>query len=195
LQLLTLQKQDDVRANLTRISAITDRMADLTKTLRSFAHKSDASLESVLLSSVMDEMIILLSPQAKKQGVELIMQPPAVEVIALAGHLRLSQVVINLVTNAMDAVKDEVNRQVEVSWEKNGGQAVIIVKDSGRGIPIDLQDKIFTPFFTTKGVGAGLGLGLFIVYNMVKEFQGTIELKQEAGYGGVFYIHLPLFED
>ncbi|MFT5117297.1 MAG: two-component system C4-dicarboxylate transport sensor histidine kinase DctB [Kiritimatiellia bacterium] len=194
LQLLTLQKQDDVRANLTRISAITDRMADLTKTLRSFAHKSDASLEPVLLSSVMDEMIILLSPQAKKQGVELIMQPPATEVTALAGHLRLSQVVINLVTNAMDAVKDEKNRQVDVSWKKVGEQAVIIVKDSGRGVPVDLQDKIFTPFFTTKGVGAGLGLGLFIVYNMVKEFQGTIELKQEAGYGGVFYIHLPLFE-
>jgi two-component system, NtrC family, C4-dicarboxylate transport sensor histidine kinase DctB len=192
LQLLTLEKTEDVRANLARITKITERMADLTKTLRSFAHKSDEVVEPVLLSAVMDEMIILLSPQAKKQGVELIVLPPKKEVFVLAGHLRLSQVIINLVTNAMDAVKGETIQRVEVSWAIMGDYVHVAIKDSGQGVPEELKDKIFTPFFTTKGVGVGLGLGLFIVYNMVKEFQGTIEVKQEPDYGGVFYMTIPL---
>lgn len=191
-QLLALEKIDDVSDNLARITKLTQRMADLTKTLRSFAHKSDASLSPVDLSSIMDEMIILLSPQAKKQGAELVVIPPEKKVIVLAGHLRLSQVVINLITNAMDAIQNEHIQRVEVSWQAVGEYAEIWVKDSGKGIPEGLEEKIFTPFFTTKGVGVGLGLGLFIVYNMVKEFQGTIEVKQEGGYGGVFCIRLPL---
>ncbi len=194
MQLLALEKTDAASDNLTRITAITERMADLTRTLRSFAHKSDTVLEPVVLSSVMDEMIILLSPQAKKLGVELIVEPPQGDVVALAGHLRLSQVVINLVTNAMDAVKDRPEQWVRVSWFQSEGVAHIVVKDSGEGVPADLKDKIFTPFFTTKGVGVGLGLGLFIVYNMVKEFQGTIDVEQEVGCGGVFHMTLPLTE-
>jgi two-component system C4-dicarboxylate transport sensor histidine kinase DctB len=192
VQLLTLDKTDDVHANLNRITKLTERMADLTRTLRSFAHKSDAVLESVPLSAIVDEMIILLSPQAKKQGVDLIIRPPKKEVVVLAGHLRLSQVIINLVTNAMDAVTDNLIQRVEVSWYEERGQAVITVKDSGEGVPFELHDKIFTAFFTTKGVGVGLGLGLFIVYNIVKEYQGSIELKKEPGFGGAFYITLPL---
>lgn len=195
LQLLALEKTEAVHDNLSRITTLTERMADLTKTLRSFAHKSDTRLESVSLSAIVDEMIILLSPLAKKQGVELIIHAPAQELLVSAGHLRLSQVVINLVTNAMDAVKGRVDQRVEVSWYIENGQAIIAVKDSGEGVPEALKEKIFTPFFTTKGVGVGLGLGLFIVYNMVKEFQGSIEVQREADYGGVFYITLPLADD
>lgn len=192
LQLLALEKNEDVQANLYRISALTERMADLTKTLRSFAHKSDTKIEAVSLASIMDEMIILLSPQAKNQGVELVVQPPDKPVNVLADHLRLSQVIINLVTNAMDAVKNCHSQRVDVSWFENETHAVIAVKDSGEGISDEVKDKIFMPFFTTKGVGVGLGLGLFIAYNMVKEFRGTIEVSQENGIGCVFYITLPL---
>jgi two-component system C4-dicarboxylate transport sensor histidine kinase DctB len=191
-QLLALEKPDDVNDNLTRITSLTERMASLTKTLRSFAHKSDGSLAPVCISSVMDEMVILLSPQAKNQGAELIVMPPDTKVSVMAGHLRLSQVITNLVTNAMDAIQHEHLQRVEVSWSVTDDYAEIWVKDSGKGIPEALKDKIFTPFFTTKGVGVGLGLGLFIVYNMVKEFQGTIDVKQENDYGGVFCIRLPL---
>ena len=191
-QLLALEKPGAVSDNLTRITSLTERMANLTKTLRSFAHKSDGSLAPVDVSSVMDEMVILLSPQAKKQGAELIVIPPNKKVHVMAGHLRLSQVITNLISNAMDAIQHEHIQRVEVSWQNVGNHAEIIVKDSGQGIPDELKDKIFTPFFTTKGVGVGLGLGLFIVYNMVKEFQGIVEVKQESGYGAVFCIQLPL---
>lgn len=191
-QLLALEKPDAVSDNLTRITSLTERMANLTKTLRSFAHKSDGTLAPVEISSVMDEMVILLSPQAKKQGAELIVIPPNKKVHVMAGHLRLSQVITNLISNAMDAIQHEHIQRVEVSWQTVGSHAEIYVKDSGQGIPDELKDKIFTPFFTTKGVGVGLGLGLFIVYNMVKEFQGTVEVKQESGYGAVFCIQLPL---
>lgn len=192
VQLLHMAKEDDVQDNLRRITALTERMADLTKTLRSFAHKSDIRVEPVLLSSVVDEMVILLSPQAKKQNVELRVTPPAETVYVMAGHLRLSQVIINIVTNAMDAVKDSAIKCVNVSWEKQAEYAVVTVKDTGEGISEEVKDKMFMPFFTTKGAGVGLGLGLFIVYNMVKEFKGSIEVNQEEGYGSVFTISLPL---
>ncbi|MFT7387253.1 MAG: two-component system C4-dicarboxylate transport sensor histidine kinase DctB [Candidatus Endobugula sp.] len=191
-QLLQLEKPNDVIDNLARITSLTERMASLTKTLRSFAHKSDDTLAPVNLASVMDEMIILLSPQAKKQGVELLVLAPKLNVQVMAGHLRLSQVVINLVTNAMDAIQHEHVQRVEVSWNILGDTVEVWVKDSGKGISDSVKDKIFTPFFTTKGVGVGLGLGLFIVHTMVKEFQGTIDVKQEKNYGGVFCITLPL---
>ena len=192
LQLLSLQKVGDVEDNLLRISRITERMADLTKTLRSFAHKPKAGLEPVTLSTVMDEIIILLSPQAKKQGVELRIVPSEEPAKVIAGHIRLSQVIMNLITNAMDALETANQKCVEVSWKILDEQVEILVKDTGPGISEALQEKIFTPFFTTKTAGTGLGLGLFIVYNIIKEFNGTIELQSQTGYGAVFSIKLPL---
>jgi len=86
----------------------------------------------------------------------------------------------------MDAIQHEHIQRVEVSWQNVGDHAEIYVKDSGQVILDELKDKIFTPFFIIKDVG--VCLGLFIVYSMVKEFQGTVEVKQEASYGAVFCI-------
>ncbi|MGS2717816.1 ATP-binding protein [Eionea flava] len=191
-QLLSKEKTEAVADNLQRITRLTERMANLTTTLRSFAHKSDDQLVAVNLSSVMDEMVILLSPQAKKHGVNLHINSPVKDVVVTASHLRLSQVIINIVSNAIDAAQNEERKVVEVSWDARSTIAEIYIKDSGRGISADVREKIFTPFFTTKGVGVGLGLGLFMAYNIVKSFSGSIDVEHEKNYGGVFRITLPL---
>ncbi|MGH1439431.1 MAG: sensor histidine kinase [Cellvibrionaceae bacterium] len=181
--------------NLQRIKMLVDKMANLTRTLRNFAHKSSSHLEKISIDAIMDELIILLSPQAKKQQVELNLRGANEAIFVMGEQGRLSQVITNLVTNAMDAVSDLDKRQVDISWHKQLDKAIIVVKDSGPGIDDDVKEKMFNAFFTTKTIGNGLGLGLFIVMNIVNDLKGSLTLKEESGYGAVFEIVLPLAED
>jgi len=178
--------------NLQRIKMLVDKMANLTRTLRNFAHKSSSHLEEVSIDAIMDELIILLSPQAKKQQVALNLMGAKKPIFVMGDQGRLSQVVTNLVTNAMDAVSDLESRQVDICWYQERDKAIIVVKDTGPGIADDVKEKMFNAFFTTKTMGNGLGLGLFIVMNIVKDLKGSLSLKNEVGYGAVFEIILPL---
>lgn len=177
--------------NLERIKLLIAKMGDLTKTLRSFAYKSENKLTQVSLQQVMDEVLILLSPQAKNQGITLQFLAPENPVIVQADNVRLSQIVVNLVTNAMDAVANTRNKQVDISWGNTEDQVFIKIKDTGPGIAQENRQSLFTPFFTTKPSGEGLGMGLFIVMNIIKDYGGNISLIDEVGYGAVFDIRLP----
>lgn len=192
-----LLKEDVITAtdNLQRIKMLVDKMANLTRTLRNFAHKSSSHLEKISIDAAMDELVILLSPQAKKQQVELNLIGAKEPIFVMGEQGRLSQVITNLVTNAMDAVSDLEKRQVDICWYKQIDKAIIVVKDSGPGIDDGVKEKMFNAFFTTKTVGNGLGLGLFIVMNIVNDLKGSLTLKEEVGYGAVFEIVLPLAEN
>ncbi|MFT6387911.1 MAG: two-component system C4-dicarboxylate transport sensor histidine kinase DctB [Cellvibrionaceae bacterium] len=181
--------------NLQRIKILVDKMASLTRTLRNFAYKTNSNSEKISIDSIMDELIILLSPQAKKQQVALNLMGAKEPIFVMGEQGRLSQVITNLVTNAMDAVTALDNRQVDICWYKEFDKAIIVVKDTGSGISGEVKEKMFNAFFTTKTVGNGLGLGLFIVMNIVKDLKGSLTLKEEAGYGAVFEIVLPLAKD
>jgi two-component system C4-dicarboxylate transport sensor histidine kinase DctB len=191
---LTKDQANFAADNLQRIKMLTDKMAGLTRTLRNFAHKSTGRYESVSLEAVMDELIILLSPQAKKLRVKLQLLPPSLPLSVLGDYGRLSQIMTNLTTNAMDAVADSENKRVEITWQQREDKAVISVKDTGSGIDPAVREKMFTAFFTTKNPGSGLGLGLFIVINIVNDLKGTLSIKDEPGYGAVFEVSLPLAE-
>jgi two-component system C4-dicarboxylate transport sensor histidine kinase DctB len=187
-------KVDTAVDNLHRINLLIDKMANLTKTVRNFAHRADTKLKRISLDEVMDELFILVSPQAKKQKVELMLMSSGETIYVMAERSRLSQVVTNLVTNAMDAVEHSEKRLVEVEWKVQDNKAVISVKDTGTGIDASIKENIFNAFFTTKETGDGLGLGLFIVLNIIKDFKGTLSIKEEPGYGAIFEILLPLAE-
>lgn len=180
--------------NLQRIRMLVDRMAELTKTLRSFAHKSSGQLAPINIAAVMDELLILLGPLANKQAVTLNLIAPSEPLKVMADHGRLSQVVTNLVTNAIDAVSDSPRKVVEITWHQQQDHAMIYVKDTGPGIDNAVRDKIGDAFFTTKNSGEGLGLGLFIVMNIVADFKGSLRILDEPGYGAVFAMQLPLAE-
>ncbi len=189
---LSKENTEAAQDNLQRINMLVDKMANLTRTLRNFAHKASTDVEKISINSVMDEVIILLSPQAKKNGVKLNFNGESEPVFIMAEQGRLSQVITNLVTNAMDAVMKSENRRVDIDWHTKQSKAIIVVKDTGPGIDIETQDKMFNAFFTTKSMGSGLGLGLFIVMNIVKDLKGTLNLKNEEGYGAVFELTFPL---
>jgi two-component system C4-dicarboxylate transport sensor histidine kinase DctB len=105
----------------------------------------------------------------------------------MAEPVRLEQVVVNLVANALDAVVERPERVVTVTAEGNGEGANLIVGDTGAGIATGNREVVFDPFFTTKPVGAGLGLGLSISYNIIKDFGADIAVL-ETGPGGTRFI-------
>ncbi len=196
--------------NLQRIKLLVDKMANLTGTLRRFAHKPTNESESFFISSVMDELIILLSPQAKKQQVSLQLLSPKEKVQLKGEQGKLLQIITNLVTNAMDAVAGLPEKKVDIEWfverdnkkfeqEKDlnakNNYAIILIKDTGPGIAKAVRENMFNAFYTTKKTGNGLGLGLFIVSTLMNDFKGTINLRENSDtqdYGTVFELRLPL---
>jgi two-component system C4-dicarboxylate transport sensor histidine kinase DctB len=108
----------------------------------------------------------------------------------MAGAVRLQQVLVNIVTNAADAVEGLEDRRIDVSASGAAEKVMISVRDRGPGVPAAIRERIFDPFFTTKGVGKGLGLGLSISYNIVKDFGGSLSVTDHPEGGAVFDIEL-----
>ncbi len=190
--LMQSEQYDDVKDNMARISLLTERMSKLTSTLRTFAHKPGEKLKRVNLVSVIDEVIVLMQPRSQKEQVQLELIAGSEDVHVKAGHTRLVQVISNIVTNAFDALKETDNKKIEIHWKAENGNAEIRIKDTGLGIDDNIKEKVFDAFYSTKDSGNGLGLGLFIVSNIVKDFSGKLELVDEQGYGTVFLIRIPL---
>ena len=107
-------------------------------------------------------------------------------------RIQLEQVLVNLLTNAADAMQHTVTKELSVETIVSDDSVEIAVQDSGIGIPLDVLPNIFDPFFTTKDVGAGTGLGLSISYGIVKEHHGDIRVESNAGRGTEFRVLLPL---
>ncbi len=103
---------------------------------------------------------------------------------------QLNQVFMNILSNAIDAIVEKGT--ITISTSKSNGSIRVSIKDTGRGIPEDIQSKIFEPFFTTKEVGQGTGLGLSICHSIIEKHNGSIQVKSEIGKGTEFEIMLPV---
>ncbi len=188
--LMDLGRTDEARDNVRRISALIDRMASISKHLRNFARKPNEKLGSVLLEDVMRDTLEIVATRLKTADaildVEIDPMLPAVK----AGAVRLQQVLVNIITNAADAVEGLEDRRITVSAEKESDKVIVSVRDRGPGVPPAIRERIFDPFFTTKGVGKGLGLGLSISYNIIKDFGGSLSVGEHPDGGAVFIIEL-----
>ncbi|WP_350335907.1 sensor histidine kinase [Coralliovum pocilloporae] len=188
--LLDMGKVDKADETLVRVLSVTDRMGKLGKSLKTFARKPDLSSKPVPVSTVVDEMLLLLKPRADKEGVRLELDlEDGLEV--LAGAVRLGQVLVNLASNALDVFENEENKVVRISARSEGNMGLICVTDNGPGIDPDLGDSIFDPFVTSKSVGSGLGLGLPIAYNIIRDFGGRLSIASTSDEGTMFEIRLP----
>lgn len=180
----------EVRDNLSRISSLTDRMASLSRHLRNFARKPNEKLGAVSLAEVLRDTLEIVDGRLKAGGATVVTDlgktPPWVR----AGSVRLQQVLVNLITNAADAVEDLPDRRIEISALRQAGKVTVEIRDHGPGVPASIAERIFDPFFTTKGVGKGLGLGLSICYNIVKDFGGDLAMKNHPDGGAVFMLSL-----
>ncbi len=188
--LIDLGRTDEARDNVKRISALIDRMASISKHLRNFARKPNEKLGAVAIEDVVRDTLEIVAVRLKTADAELELDIPATIPAVKAGAVRLQQVLVNIITNAADAVEGLDDRRITLSVSEAGGKVTISVRDRGPGVAGAIRERIFDPFFTTKGVGKGLGLGLSISYNIVKDFGGSLSVSDHPEGGAVFLIEL-----
>jgi two-component system C4-dicarboxylate transport sensor histidine kinase DctB len=188
--LLDAARPDEARLGLERIDSLLQRIAVLTRHLKTFARKSPAGLsERVRLSDVLEQALLLLDARIRRDEVLLSCEIDA-EALVAGDAIRLEQVLVNLLHNALDAMSNAPVRHLQVRIAREDGQCVLQVSDSGGGIASEHLAHVFEPFYTTKPVGQGLGLGLAVSYGIVRELGGSLEAAN-AEAGAVFTLRLP----
>lgn len=181
----------EATARIETARGLVRRMQRTTKRLKSFAQKEATATEPVDLLSVIEEAMEVIQPRAKAAGIMPKLLPVPVSCKVQAGRVRLEQVLVNLLVNALDAVEGRVGAQVEVSLELSPDEARIIVADNGPGIAPEVRERVAEPFFTTKSKSEGLGLGLAISTEIIASFGGQIDLDPHEGGGLCAIVRLP----
>lgn len=186
-------RQDTVSANLGQITSLAQRMARIIKNLRAFARNEHEPMGRVDVVGVIDTAIELLHSRCTRDGIVIEWQPPATPIYVVAGEVRLGQVVVNLISNAADAMMQSDTKLITIAITV-GPTVQISVADTGPGI--SAPEKIFDPFYTTKTVddGNGMGLGLSISYGLVQSFGGDIR-GENTDTGAKFTVDLNPFKD
>jgi len=188
--LLQRGELDRLGANLEPMTAIAERMTALIERLRMFARKDSGARSPVDLATALRNALNLLAHRIKIENVEL--EVPAFDqpLLVLANSVRLEQVFINLLSNAMDAMRGCEQRLLSLSVRRSGEFVIVEIADTGGGIAPEHIQSLFDPFFTTKDIGEGLGLGLSISYGIVREFGGTLTVESAQGAGSAFHVSL-----
>ena len=189
----------ELRAHVTEIEKAGRRAAALTQQMLAFSRLQVLRTRTLDLGELVDDLLSLLRPLAGDH-IEIHAELPAVPVPVKADPSQLEQVLVNLVTNARDAMPHGGRLTIrldtaEALLGKPGGPplpaARLSVTDSGEGMPAAVAEKAFDPFFTTKEPGQGTGLGLATVHGIVMQSGGTVEIHSEVGRGTEIRVHLP----
>ncbi|HXH76332.1 MAG TPA: ATP-binding protein [Bacteriovoracaceae bacterium] len=174
-----------------------ERVNQIIRNMKDFLHKSEDEKEYCDLEALLNNATEWIRPAAKKANIEIKIEKQAQKVVALANRIKLEQVLINLIKNSVDALKDSNTQegQIKIILSKSESlqQTIIDVIDNGPGMPAEMKKNLFKPFMTTKDAGRGTGLGLSICAKIIETHRGKIELV-ESEKGCHFRIRLPLIE-
>jgi signal transduction histidine kinase len=201
--LLRLEKDRKERKYFISIEKSGQRAADLIRQILTFSRREKTHLKPIDLASNIDAALQLM--RATIPANISISQHISEGAPPIMGNVtQIHQIIINLCTNAYHAM-EEKGGILEITLntlnegqnylDREGPCLQLIVKDTGIGIPLDLQPKLFDPFFTTKEVGKGTGLGLSVVHSIVENHQGKIEIESEAGLGTTIFLYFPTTEE
>lgn len=187
--LLQRKRPDEALSSFQRIDDLIERMGAITRQLKSYARKGGEAFEPVDLRACLSSALAMMEPQLRARVVQINRTLPRQPVMVMADRLRLEQVIINLLRNALDATKDVAQPRIDLVMAV-GELATLSVRDNGHGIA-DIG-SIFEPFFTTKKPGEGVGLGLAISSGIVTDLGGRLTAHNADGGGAVFEVQLPL---
>ena len=187
--LLERERTAEASKNLSQISSLAGRMGRIIRNLRAFSRKEGEPATQVDLVKVVEDTLELAGIRLREKHVVVHWVKPAEPVLVNGGGVRLQQVVLNLISNATDAMEGQVDPQIWIDISRNDA-VYLKVRDNGPGL--EDKDKIFEPFYTTKpvGEGDGMGLGLSISYGIVQSFGGQIVGENHVDGGAVFRIEL-----
>ncbi|WP_419784881.1 c-type heme family protein [Pseudodesulfovibrio sp.] len=191
------QKGGQAQADLEVIIRHTEKAQRVVRDLLDFSRPRPASSGPSDLSAVAAATVELLQPQARECHAELSLDAQSDIPKVHASADALEHIISNLIINALDAVSDLEEKQgragsIRVAIAADENVARISVTDNGCGIPPENLDRVFDPFFTTKEIGKGTGLGLALIYGLVHDLNGEIEVKNQRGGGARFSVNLPL---
>lgn len=174
--LLEKGRLQDAVWNLEQISELTERMAQIGIQLKQFSRKSSGNLNNIPLHGVIDGALEILNPLIRKTDVwiKVVIEPDNLQV--RANHVLLQQVVVNLVSNALQAVEHLPRQEINIRAYRHEGKVALSITDTGPGITPEHLPHIFEPFYTTKQSGQGLGLGLTITERILHEMNAEIQV-------------------
>ena len=196
-------KEEILKELAEEVDSQVDRASKIINHMREFGRKSDVRKEKVQVNKPLNKALEIFSQQLKLREIEVVKDlekglPPI-----LADANRLEQVFINLLINARDAIEEkwaqedhrDEPKKIFLKTSTRDDMVIIEVRDTGKGIPESIRDKILEPFFTTKEVGKGTGLGLSISYGIVHDHTGTINVETREGEGSNFIIQFPVISE
>jgi two-component system, NtrC family, C4-dicarboxylate transport sensor histidine kinase DctB len=186
--LLKRNRAEEAMSSFQRIDDLIGRMGGITRQLKSYARKGEIELEPVDLRESVRAALAMMAPQLGKMAVEITTTLPSEPAIVQADPLRIEQIIVNLLRNALDAVSARDDRRVKV-FLAVGDTVLLSVEDNGEGIKE--PGKLFEPFHTTKKPGEGLGLGLAISAGFAAEMGGKLVARNAPDGGAVFDLILP----
>ncbi|MBP6764752.1 MAG: sensor histidine kinase, partial [Rubrivivax sp.] len=186
--LMDKQRLPETRANLQRISHLVGRLGELTRRLKTFAHKPGDQPVATPLAAAVANAQGLLAERLRRLGVQVQVEiaPDTPDVLADPGLIE--QVLVNLMVNALDAMAGAPQRRLRIHADADAGLVRLAVSDSGPGITPQMLPRLFEPFATSKPPGAGLGLGLMISRRIVREFGGELSATQNGSEGGATFV-------
>ncbi|MCJ2163516.1 MULTISPECIES: HAMP domain-containing sensor histidine kinase [unclassified Pseudodesulfovibrio] len=177
---------------MQNIKQETLRARDIVKGLLEFSREREYSPAPFPLDHIVQSAVRLVSSHVPS-GISVTTDIPG-DIQLQVDHQRMQEAFINLIINAVQAMEQKEGA-ISIGAAREGDHALITVMDTGTGISKDILDRVFDPFFSTKEVGQGTGLGLYIVYGIIEKHQGSIRVESSPGKGTTFFIRLPLAKD
>ncbi|MGV6849009.1 MAG: sensor histidine kinase [Marinibacterium sp.] len=189
--LLNRNRPEEAMSAFKRIDGLIERMGAITRQLKSYARKGEDALQPVDLGAAVASALSMMEPQLRQRQVRIEQILPSESVVVLGDQLRIEQVIVNLLRNAIDATKSVEDPEIEILLAQ-GDMARLSVRDNGHGIAD--PDQLFEPFYTTKQPGDGVGLGLAISSGIVNDLGGKLTARGRENAGAVFDVYLPIYQ-
>ena len=190
VQFLDIGKPAVARENLCEIADLTERMATITRQLKTFSRKSSGQIEICDLHHAVDSALSIMQPKLTHSRVHLTQQRADNTRYVKADIVWLEQILVNLISNAVEAVQEQHDQQMWVTLETTTTHITVSVQDNGTGISETAMPHVFEAFFTTKTIGKGLGLGLSISYRLAKDMHGHLGVCNAPAGGAIFTLSL-----
>jgi len=190
--LLNRNRPDEALSSFQRIDDLIERMGSITKQLKSYARRSGDVFSPVNMGDAVASALALMDPQLRQRKIRITRTLPSEPVMIMGDRLRVEQVIINLLRNAMDATENEAEPAIDILLAA-GETVMLTVRDNGHGIRN--LDKLFEPFYTTKLPGDGVGLGLAISSGIVNDLGGRLVARNALDGGAVFEMQLPILPE
>ena len=183
------------RQNIGMIDDMVDRLVAISTHLRNFARRPGERTEPILLNQAIDSALAIIEPKLRAAGCRVNWDAPTQQIWVQGGQVRLQQVFVNLLSNAVDAMDTTDDPVIDMVLDHSADQVRVDVRDRGIGMTQANIAQLFDPFYTTKEPGQGMGLGLSISYNIVRDFGGRLEGRNHPQGGAVFSVCLIQSDD